>query len=183
MKLWIAALLAVGTLAAGGYGAVRVRNELVTLDVAVDTQWRQVENQLQRRHELLPKLVAVAQRYASHEKDTLERLAATRAAYTSGAEGAKPRLAGELDGAVVHVLALAESYPDLKADQQFRELAYEIAGTQNRITLERQRYNEMVGQRNARLRQLPWSLLRGSRMERDFYEPPRETLADPQLGL
>jgi LemA protein len=182
MKIWIAILAACVALGAG-YGSVRIRNELVALDVAVETQWQQVENQLQRRHELLPKLVAVAQRYAAHEKDTLERLAASRAAYTSGDAGAKPRLAGELDGALVHVLALAESYPDLKADRQYGDLAYEIAGTQNRIALERQRYNEIVGQRNARLRQLPWSLFRGSMLERDFYEPPRETLADPPLGL
>lgn len=182
MKLWVA-ILAVAVALAAGYGGVRIRNELVALDVAVDTQWQQVENQLQRRHELVPKLVAVAERYAAHEKDTLERLAASRAAYTSGAAGAKPRLAGELDGALVHVLALAESYPDLKADQQYRELAYEIAGTQNRIALERQRYNEAVGQRNARLRQFPWSVFRGEMVARDFYEPPRETLADPPLGL
>jgi LemA protein len=182
MKIWIA-ILAVCVALAAGYGGVRIRNELVVLDVAVDTQWQQVENQLQRRHELVPKLVAVAQRYAAHEKDTLERLAASRAAYTSGDPGAKPRLAGELDGALVHVLALAESYPDLKADQQYRELAYEIAGTQNRIALERQRYNEVVGQRNARLRQFPWSMFRGDMAPRDFYEPPRDTLADPALGL
>ena len=182
MKVWVA-ILAVCVALSAGHGAVRIRNELVALDVAVDTQWQQVENQLQRLHELVPKLVAVAQRYAAHEKDTLDRLAASRAAYTSGAVGAKPRLAGELDGALVHVLALAESYPDLKADQQYRELAYEIAGTHNRIALERQRYNELVGQRNARLRQVPWSLFRGEMLARDFYEPPRKTLADPPLGL
>ena len=177
-------LLAAALVVAGGIaGAVALRNELVALDVAAETQWQQVENQLQRRHQLLPKLAAVASRYAAHEQDTLVKLADSRAAYAHASAAAKPRLAGELDGAMVHVLALAESYPELKADRQFTDLAYEIAGTQNRIALERQRYNEIVGERNARLRQLPWSLLANGMTARAFYEPPETTLDDPDLGL
>jgi len=162
--LWIC-LVALLLAAGGTYSWIRLRNELVALDVAVDTQWKQVENQLERQHDLLPKL------------------AAARAAYAGASADAKPRLAGEVDGVLANVLALAESYPDLKADQQFRDLSYEIAGSQNRIALERQRYNEIVGVLNARLRQVPWSLVADGLESASFYEAPREQLADPDLEL
>jgi LemA protein len=175
----VVALIAIGLTTSW----IRLRNEVVALDVAVDTQWRQVENQLQRQHDLLPKLASVARRYATHEANVIEKLAAARAAYAGAKGDAKPRLAGELDGVVVHVLALAESYPDLKADQQFRDLSYEIAGSQNRIALERQRYNEIVGVLNARLRQLPWSLVSADIESAAFYEAPQDRLGDPELEL
>lgn len=180
--LWavvIGLLLAVGS----AVTAIRMRNQLIALDVTVDAQWKQVENQLQRQHDLLPKLVAVARRYAEHEAGILEKLGNARAAYAGASADQRPRIAGEVDGVLSNVLALAESYPDLKADQQFRDLSYEIAGTQNRIALERQRYNETVGVLNARLRQLPWSLLAGGIERGAFYEAPREQLADPKLAL
>ncbi len=146
-------------------------------------QWKQVESQLQRQHDLLPKLSAVARRYAEHEAGILEKLADARAAYAGASEAQRPRIAGQVDGVVSNVLALAENYPDLKADQQFRDLSYEIAGSQNRIAVERMRYNEMVGLLNARLRQLPWSLLARDIQPAQFYQPPDEKLADPDLGL
>jgi len=180
--LWIC-LVALLLAAGGTYSWIRLRNELVALDVAVDTQWKQVENQLERQHDLLPKLAAVARRYAAHEAGVLEKLAAARAAYAGANADAKPRLAGQVDGVLANVLALAESYPDLKADQQFRDLSYEIAGSQNRIALERQRYNEIVGVLNARLRQVPWSLVADGLESASFYEAPREQLADPDLEL
>lgn len=180
--LWIS--LVVLLLAAGvTYSWIRLHNELVALDVAVDTQWKQVENQLERQHDLLPKLAAVVRRYAAHEAGVFEKLATARAAYAGASSDAKPRLAGEVDGVLANVLALAESYPDLKADGQFRDLSYEIAGSQNRIALERQRYNEIVGLLNARLRQMPWSLVAGGMQGAEFYEAPREQLADPELDL
>ena len=181
--LWIS-LVALLLLAAGlTYSGIRLHNELIALDVAVDTQWKQVENQLERQHDLLPKLAAVARRYAAHEAGVFEKLAAARAAYAGASADAKPRLAGEVDGVLANVLALAENYPDLKADGQFRDLSYEIAGSQNRVALERQRYNEIVGLLNARLRQIPWSLVAGGLESASFYEAPREQLADPDLEL
>jgi len=180
-KLWIslALLLALGI----GYAGIRMRNELIALDVIVDTRWKQVENQLQRQHDLLPKLAAVARRYAEHEAGILDNLAKARAEYAGARAGERPRIAGQVDGVLSNVLALAESYPDLKADQQFRDLAYEIAGTQNRIAIERMRYNEAVGFLNARLRQLPWSLFAGDVESAEFYTAPEEKLADPELVL
>lgn len=181
-RLWIAGLCALALLALSGTG-VHLHNQLVALDVAADTQWQQVENQLQRQHDLIPKLAQVASRYAQHEAGVLEKLANARAAYAGASQAEKPRLAGEVDGVLANVLALAEAYPDLKADQQFRDLSFEIAGTQNRISLERMRYNEIVGVLNTRLRQLPWSLVAGSIAAAELYQPPDEKLADPELVL
>jgi LemA protein len=183
MKVWIALLAALAAALAVGIGGVRARNELVALDTAAQAQWGQIDNQLQRRHELLPQLAAVARRYAEHEKGILETIAASRAAYAGAAPAARPRIAGQLDGTLVHLLALAESYPELKADSQFRDLSYEIAGTQNRVALERQRYNETVAALNARLRQIPWSFLAFGIEARAFYEPPAEKLTEPELSL
>jgi LemA protein len=180
-KLWISLALLLAL--ALGYAAIRMRNELIALDVIVDTQWRQVENQLQRQHDLLPKLAAVARRYAEHEASILDNLARARAEYAGASADQRPRIAGQVDGVLSNVLALAERYPDLKADQQFRDLAYEIAGSQNRIAIERMRYNEAVGFLNARLRQLPWSLFAGDVESAEFYTPPNEKLADPELVL
>ena len=181
-KLSIAALCALLLLGLSGAG-IHVRNELVALDVAAVTQWQQVENQLQRQHDLIPKLAQVASRYAQHEAGVLEKLANARAAYAGANASERPRLAGEVDGVLANVLALAEAYPDLKADQQFRDLSFEIAGTQNRIALERMRYNELVGVLNTRLRQLPWMLVAGGISEASLYQPPDEKLADPELVL
>ena len=185
-RLWIAlacVLLLAALSGAVVYEAAQLRNELVALDVAVGTQWKQVENQLQRQHDLLPKLSAVARRYAEHEAGILEKLADARAAYAGASASQRPRIAGQVDGVLSNVLALAENYPNLKADQQFRDLSYEIAGTQNRIALERMRYNELVGALDTRLRQLPWSLCADGIEPAEFYRVPEEKLADPDLAL
>jgi LemA protein len=183
MKLWIGALAALLLASGLGYGAVRARNEVVALDTAAQAQWQQIDNQLQRRHELLPQLAAVARRYAEHEKGILEQIAASRAAYAGAAPAARPQLAGRLDGALTQILALAENYPELKADGQFRDLAYEIAGTQNRVALERQRYNETAAVLNARLRQIPWMYLAWGIESRTYYEAPAEKLTEPEITL
>jgi LemA protein len=186
VRVWVvlaSLLVLVGLAGWVAYRAVAMRNELVALDVAVQTQWKQVESQLQRQHDLLPKLTAVARRYAEHEAGILAKLADARAAYAGASESQRPRIAGQVDGVLSNVLALAESYPDLKADQQFRDLSYEIAGSQNRIAIERMRYNEMVGLLNARLRQWPWSLLAADLQPAQFYQAPEEKLADPDLAL
>ena len=166
-----------------GFGYVHYRNRIVALDVAVDTQWKQVENQLERQHDLLPKLAAVAKRYAEHERSVLDQLFTSRAAYTKATAVRRPEAAAELDGALSSVLALAERYPDLKADRQYRELAYEIAGTKNRIAVERGRYNELVGSLNTRLQQIPWRWVASGIEERAFYQPPEEKTVEPELDL
>ncbi len=169
-------------LASSGW-MVGARNQMVGLDTEVDTQWSQVENQLLRQYELLPKLVAVAKRYAEHEKEVLANLADARSRYLEAPAIERPELAMQIDGALVNVLAVAENYPDLKADRQYRDLAFEIAGTKNRIAVERGRYNESVGVLNTKLRQVPWMFVAQSISPREFYEVDPAKTAEPQLDI
>jgi len=168
---------------AAGLAGSQYRNQLVALDVTVDTQWKQVENQLVRQHELLPKLVSLTREYAEHEKEILERLIEARTRYAAAPVTEKPRVAAELDTAVTQFLALAEDYPELRADRLFRDLSYEIAGTKNRIAVERKRYNDAVGALNTRLRQVPWRFVAFDVEPREFYAAPEERLAEPDLAL
>jgi LemA protein len=159
------------------------RNQLIDLDTGCATQWQQVDNELERQSELLPKLVAVTKRYATYESSTLEKLATIQAKYAHASERDRPALASRLDGAMAQVLTLATGYPDLKADRQFRDLAFEIAGTKNRIAVERARYNAIVGYYNAHLQELPWKWFNQGLQPRKFYEPSPEALKEPELDL
>jgi len=127
--------------------------------------------------------VAVANNYAGHEKAILTRLAEAREHYGVAPTQERPAVASELDGVLVSALMLAERYPDLRADAQFRDLAYEIAGTKNRIAVERMRYNELAGLLNTRLRQQPWRLAAHGLAPRRYYEAPASSLEEPSLGL
>ncbi len=176
------ALLAVAAVTVGA-SHIHLHNQLVALDVDAEAQWKQVENQLARQHELLPKLATVAQRYVEHEREVLDSLFAARKDYAAGGPQSRPALASDLDGALVEVLALAEAYPSLRADGQYRDLAHEIAGTKNRIAVERKRYNEAVASLNARLRQMPWRLAASGIEPRAFYDAPAEQLVEPELTL
>lgn len=183
MKGWISMGLLLALLAGAGVSHIHLHNRLVALDVAAEAQWKQVENQLQRQHELLPKLATLTKRYVEHEKAVLDSLFASRERYASVPTEERPTIAAEVDGVLVQALALAERYPELKADQQYRGLALEIAGTKNRIAVERKRYNDVVAHLNTRLRQLPWRLAAGELAPRAFYEVPEEKLAEPELEL
>ena len=167
----------------GAVGGVHTRNQVIELDVAAQTQWKQVENQLERQHDLLPKLVKVASRYAAHEKEILEGVMASRERYLGASSAERPSGAKAVDAGLVRLLALAERYPELRADRHFRDLSHEIAGTQNRITVERARYNEIVGLLNQRLRQLPWRLAAFEVLTRDYYEVSEEKLDDFELEI
>lgn len=168
---------------AGANSFIDARNELVDLDTQAETQWSQVENQLLRQYELLPKLVAVTNRYAEHEKAILGKLVQARERYLEASPRERPELAGDIDGAMLGVLAIVEQYPDLKADRQYRDLAYEIAGTKNRIAVERGRYNESIGVLNTRLRQVPWMFVAMEIEPRIFLEVEQSNLAEPQLDI
>jgi LemA protein len=121
---------------------------------AVDAAWAEVENQYQRRADLVPNLVATVKGYATHEQSTLEAVVAARAKATSvniDASKLTPetmqqfeQAQGALSGALSHLLAIAESYPDLKASQNFRDLQVQLEGTENRIAIARRRYIEQV---------------------------------------
>jgi len=146
-------LLALVSLTLGGCGY----NRLVTLREAIDGAWAQVENQLQRRNDLIPNLVEVTKGYAKHEREIFEAVANARARMLAARGSREDTIAaaGEMSSALSRLLALSERYPDLKANEQFARLSDELAGTENRIATERRRYNESIQEYNTLVRSFP----------------------------
>src|SRR5262249_431547 len=145
-------LAAMALLAASGCGY----NRMVELREGVESAWAQVDSQLQRRNDLLPNLVETTRGYAAHEKDVFSAVANARARLlSSSSRDDRMDASTELSGAIGRLLVLGESYPDLKANQQFGRLSDELAGTENRIAVERMRYNEAVRTYNAFIQSFP----------------------------
>ena len=146
-------------------------NEMVTLDEGVNTAWSQVENQYQRRMDLIPNLVNTVKGYAAHEKETLEGVVNARAEATKttidpsnlNEETLKRFQAaqGELSSALSRLMVVVERYPELKANQNFSELQAQLEGTENRISVERKRFNEIAQGYNAYIRKFPNNILSG----------------------
>src|SRR5437660_11488030 len=131
-------------------------NRIVALREQIDAAWAQVENQLQRRNDLIPNLVEVTRGYATHEREVFERIADARARLLAGGSREdKIAAANEMSGALGRLLAIAERYPDLKANQQFARLSDELAGTENRVAVERMRYNDAVRTYNEYIKSFP----------------------------
>jgi len=162
----------------GGIWFVSVRNNLVALDQAVQAQWAQVENDYQRRYDLIPNLVRTVQGAANFEKSTLEAVVNARAkvgqvaAPTAGAPGTASNLPnnpqalaqfeaaqGALSNALSRLLVVVERYPDLKSNQNFLELQSQLEGTENRIAVERRRYNEVAQQFNTAIKKFPANIV------------------------
>ena len=168
LLITILVLVAIGGLVLWCMGAY---NGMVTAEEQVDAQWSNVENQYQRRADLIPNLVNTVKGYASHESTTLENVIAARARATSTtinvndldeATLRKYQAAqGELSQALGRLLAVTESYPDLKANQNFLELQAQLEGTENRITVARDRYNDIARQFNVTIRRFPAVLMAG----------------------
>lgn len=155
-KGYLVLLVIVGMLVllAGWVGSTY--NSLVRDNESVDGQWAQVENQLQRRNDLIPNLVATVKGYAQHEEDVFRAIADARAKLGQASTvDAKAQAAGELQSALSRLLVIVERYPELKADAQFQRLMDELAGTENRLAVERMRYNEIVRVYNAKVKQFP----------------------------
>jgi LemA protein len=120
-------------------------NRAIALDENVKGRWAQVENQLKRRYDLIPNLVETVKGYASHEKELFENLAKARTKYFQADNIAKKvEASNQLEGVLSRLLMLQENYPDLKANQSFLKLQDSLEGTENRIAVERKRYNEAV---------------------------------------
>jgi LemA protein len=139
----------------GGW-VMSVNNQLVAFQEQMKGAWAQVETVLQRRYDLIPNLVATVKGYAEHEKAIFENVAKLRSQWSAAQTlPEKTKAATEMEGALARLLVVAENYPELKANQNFRDLQFELAGTENRISVERQRYNEAVQAYNTRVRQMP----------------------------
>jgi LemA protein len=159
-------------------------NQFVTLDEGVKSAWAQVENQLQRRYDLIPNLVETVKGYAKQEKDVLVEVTNARARVGGAATVPdKINANNELTGALSRLLVVVEKYPDLKSNQNFLRLQDELAGTENRISVERKRYNETVQGYNVAIRSFPANLLAGmfGFGKATFFEAPAAAKATPQV--
>lgn len=139
---------------------VGLNNRLVALQEGISAAWAQVETVLQRRYDLIPNLVNTVKGYAEHEKELFEEVARLRSQW-AGARSVdeKVEAASQLEGRIGRLLLVAEQYPQLKASESFRDLQHELAGTENRIAVERQRYNEAIRAYNVAVRQFPGSVV------------------------
>ncbi len=162
-------LAVVGVLVLTIFWGVSKYNGLVNKEETVNGQWANVENQYQRRSDLIPNLVATVKGYATHESETLEGVVAARAKATQvtidPANMTPEKLQqfqaaqGELSSALGKLLMITENYPDLKANQNFLELQSQLEGTENRISTERGRFNEVSKEFNASIRQFPTNII------------------------
>lgn len=154
---------------------VVVKNGLIARDEAANEAWAQIATQLQRRADLVPNLVATVKGYAAHEQEIFVSLAEARAGLLAAKGPADAaRASAALDLGLGRLLAIAENYPQLKADAAFVRLQDELAGTENRIAVARTRYNQAVKDLNAAIRKFPGSLFAAGMelVRRDYYEPP-----------
>lgn len=159
-------------------------NSMVSMKEAVNAAWSQVENQLQRRNDLIPNLVETTKGYAAHEKEIFENVANARSKLIgAGSRDEKIDAANGLSSALSRLLVLSERYPDLKADKQFARLSDELAGTENRIATERKRYNEVVQEYNTYIQKFPTVFMArtfGFQSEK-YFEAPEAAKQVPQV--
>jgi LemA protein len=139
---------------------ISVRNELATQKEAIDGQWAQVDVALQRRADLIPNLVNTVKGFATHEQQVIDSVTAARAAL-GGARTPQEKIAAnsQLDSALSRLLVISENYPNLKSNENFMRLQDELAGTENRIAVERRKYNEVVQRFNTQIALFPNNLI------------------------
>jgi len=165
----------------GGCYVIGQRNALIALDEDVNEAWSNIDADLQRRNDLIPNLVATVKGYATHEEEVFTGIADARSKL-AGATTMQEKAEADatLTAGLGRLLAIAENYPELKANEGFLRLQDELAGTENRIKVTRKRYNEGVKKFNRSIRQFPGSLFAGNlpviglNLEpRDYFEPPQ----------
>lgn len=155
----VVAIVVVAALIFGGI-YVSYGNALVAKDEAVNKAWAQVESKLQRRFDLIPNLVETVKGYAKQEKDVLESVTRLRSQWGAAkTPEEKAEIGGQIERTLSRLLLVAEAYPELKSNTNFLELQAELAGTENRISVERDRYNEAVADYNTAVRTFPGSLV------------------------
>ena len=137
-------------------------NGLVQSRIKVDNAWSQIDVQLQRRFDLIPNFVETVKGYMSHEKETFEKIAALRTSWANAESVSdKAKLDGELSTTLKTIMAVSESYPELKANQNFSELSEELRNTENKISFARQFYNDSVTMYNTKLQVFPSNIIAG----------------------
>jgi LemA protein len=174
MKKFIPLIVVLGIIALAALSLTGQYNKVVGLQEGVDGQWANVENVYQRRADLIPNLVETVKGYAEHERETLEAVVNARAKATQVTAELTPEAMndpaalqkfqaaqGELSSALGRLMVVMERYPDLKANQGFLDLQAQLEGTENRITVERRRFNEMAQGYNTTIRRFPMAMLAG----------------------
>jgi LemA protein len=160
VALVLVALLAIGVIVGVMY--VDRKNQMVTKNETVKSTWAEVDVVLQRRADLIPNLVATVQGYAAQEQTVFHDIAAARSALIgAGSPQAKIAANGQLDSALSRLLVVVENYPVLKSNENFLKLQDELAGTENRIAVERKRYNDAIQDYNTYIGQFPNSVFAG----------------------
>jgi LemA protein len=170
-------------------------NAIVTAEENVNTAWSQVESQYQRRADLIPNLVETVKGYAAHESETLEGVIAARAKATQvvvdptqaspSQMSAFQAAQGELSQALGRLMAITENYPDLKANTNFLALQSQLEGTENRITVARNNFNEMARQWNTMIRRFPTNLIANAMNaeKRAYFEAHEGAAQAPQVAF
>src|SRR5580765_7128975 len=161
-------------------------NKFVGQEEAVKAQWAQVQNQLQRRNDLIPNLVETVKGYASHEEGVFKDIADSRAKLLAAKSSDEAiTAANQQTTALGRLLAVVENYPNLKANEQFNRLMDELSGTENRIAVERQRYNERVQEYNTSRRQFPANITAKMFSFKDYplFEAPPDAKTVPRVNF
>jgi LemA protein len=164
---------------------VSAKNQMVAKQEAVHAQWSQVDVVLQRRADLIPNLVETVKGYAKHEETVFSDIANARSALL-GAHNPQEKIAanGQLDSAIGRLLVLSENYPNLKADQNFLQLQDQLEGTENRIAVERRRYNQTLQEYNTFIRQFPnsiWAGMAGFQPDNAYFQASEASKQAPNV--
>lgn len=184
MMAFFGTLLVFG-LIVGGCG-ISQYNHVVAMDQQVKGSWAQVENVLQRRYDLIPNLVSTVKGFAEHERGIIDDVAQARTKYfAAGTPEQKVDAANGVERALSRLLVLQEQYPNLKADRSFLQLQDELAGTENRIAVERQRYNESVQGLNTYIRGFFGRMVAGwaGVKEGAYFKPPEAAKEAPKVDF
>ena len=176
---------AVAMLTFGSY--ITAKNQMIAQNEQVKTAWSQVEIVLQRRADLIPNLVATVQGYAKQEQTVFGDMANARAALLSAkTPPSKIAANGQLDGALGRLLAISENYPELRSNENFLQLQDELAGTENRIAVERRRYNETLRDYNTYILQFPnsvWANIAGFHPNDAYFEASPASQQVPKVDF
>ena len=179
----IVAFVLIVVLIVGG-GFISIRNDLIAKDTQVQSAWAQVENQFQRRADLIPNLMETVKGLAAQERGIIQDIANARARI-QGARDPQSRIASEneLSSALSRLLVIVENYPQIKSDRGFLSMMDELAGTENRLAVERKRYNDAVQAYNLAVRQFPSSIVASSSgfQQKPFFEAPAAARQAPQV--
>ena len=176
-KGWLGLGIVVAVIVIFGLMFMSSYNSFVNLEEDVNQSHAQIENQLQRRLDLIPNLVNTVKGYAAHEKEVIASISDARARLAGAKTPEEEATANDqLSGALSRLLVVVENYPNLKADQQFSQLMDELAGTENRIAVARKDYNEQVAEFNKKVKRFPGSIIAGigGFDEKEYFK------ADPQ---